>query len=308
MSNEKNIKRTNERKKKIRSDRIESSLLVIFFSFFTLSSLSLEPATSQPPTTNPLHPLSSTMETLLKDEATSPARHGQGTTAGGGVEEEAGAAAEMHASTTPTKERRRLKKKSEIAAVSSPSVPTPAKKAPVKKKGKAAPAPEAKAPAAKREKKGKGKAVKKEEVPSEVSSSDEDEDDDEMKIEKPPSKKSKGKSAAPETLLPPPLGTAHEEKTTKKTKGKAKKPSKDELSRLPGWQVEKGASDSDPGFFWKAYGDLSRMPKTDSIVAVSLNNGVVQVKRREGGEREREGFGKFFFFFPLSRVLPRKTK
>jgi hypothetical protein len=243
------------------------------------------------------------METLSKDEATSPVRHGQGTTAGGGVKEEAGATAEMHASTTPTKERRRLKKKSEIAAVSSPSVPTPAKKAPVKKKGKAAPAS-----AAKREKKGKGKAVKKEELPSEVSSSDEDEDNDEMKIEKPPSKKAKGKSAAPETLLPPPLGTAHEEKTTKKTKGKAKKPSKDELSRLPGWQVEKGASDSDPGFFWKAYGDLSRMPKTDSIVAVSLNNGVVQVRRREGGGRERERVLESFSFFPPSRVLPRKTK
>ena len=36
----------------------------------------------------------------------------------------------------------------------------------------------------------------------------------------------------------------------------------------------------------RAYGDLSKMPKTDSVVAVSLNNGPIQVGdhwRREQG-------------------------
>jgi len=232
-------------------------------------------------------------ETLVKHEA-SPVRHGQGTTAGGekAGAGAAGAALETHAvMTAPTTARRRLTKK-----------PTPAaKKAPTEKgKGKtvskaaakAAPAPEAKAPAAKRgkAKKGKAAAVKKEKP---------DDDDDEeggesMKIEKqqPPSKKAKAT-----VKLPPPLGTTQKKETKKattktketKTKKKVKKMSKKELlelaERVPGWHVEKGASDSDPGFLWKAYGDLSRMPKTDSIVAVSLNNGVVQVSREGVGGR-----------------------
>ena len=36
----------------------------------------------------------------------------------------------------------------------------------------------------------------------------------------------------------------------------------------------------------RAYGDLSKMPKTDSIVAVSLNNGVIQT-----GDKWRRGQG-----------------
>ena len=191
------------------------------------------------------------------------------------------------AKTRATRTRKPKAEPASAAGISSAKVPPAKKKAPTraqKGKAKAAAPPKAKAPAKKRETKSKATAQAK-----------------------PKPKKEKKES----TKLPPPLGTV---KKVKKTKAEA---------TIPGWNSEGlllwkcgffrcsffsffrfffspifeslGISDAhqfliDLFSFQKkkhrAYGDLSRMPKTDSIVAVSLNNGPVQVGdswRREQG-------------------------
>lgn len=213
------------------------------------------------------------------------------------------------ATTTPTKTKR-LKKKSELAAAT-PSVKTSAQQKPTqaqKGKVKAMSEPEAKAPPERRAKKKKEAEKGKGKIEKEVSEEEESDANDEMEQQP---KQQHGKKRTTFTL-PPPLGHAF-----------FKENAKGHVDE--GWTVDgnllwkrvfcfpltlrfgRKQKQTRVSFFFqpcpfllfllfqkkknRAYGDVSgSMPKTDSIVAVSLNNGPIQTGDAWG--REQGHFSK----------------